>query len=775
METQPRHWWLAAIYAATIFISAFLLFQIQPMISKAILPWFGGTPAVWTTCLLFFQTLLFAGYAYAHFSNTWLSRKWQALVHILVIAAALALALALRSVLPGASQKPSGEADPTTAILAILAIAVGLPYFVLSATGPLLQAWFADAFPNRTAYRLYALSNAGSLLALVSYPFLFEAAFDLPRQDGLWLAGFVVFGLLCAYTAFRVWAAAPAAVRVGQGVAAGDAARARSSAAADGGGRPPLLHFALWLILPALGTATLMATTNHVSTDVAIVPLLWVVPLALYLLTFIIAFDRPAWYRPLLVAAVTLLAIYVTAFSSKYRLGYTKIYQAGITGPTLHAVAELLDIPTKDADGRLAGPRVYISFMTALAANFLAMFGLCFLFHGELARLKPPTRYLTAYYLMLAGGGALGGLAVAVVAPHVFQTIFEWKLIVFVGTITAIGLILNALVGRAVAPLDQNDGRKSSSSVLSWVALIILLVPTSFVLLDMVEFLKGGQQGVVFEHRNFFGTLTIREEDKETPAQAVWLLRHGTTLHGAQYMAAERRGEPLSYYPRHSGVGRVFEFFAANRPPGGLRVGDVGLGTGTLAAYVGKGDFLTFYEINPAVVEMATSGKWFTYYPDALARGAKVDHKLGDARLTLEQEVRTPKLPRYHVLVLDAFSGDAVPTHLLTIEAFDAYLPRLATEEVDGADGALIVHVSNRYLDLSRVVRAAAEKIDLQFVEIHNRSDSERRINGADWIILTRNEALLAALEPHAYKPDEPLRPPVLWTDARSSLFEILE
>ena len=746
------------------------------MVSKAILPWFGGTPAVWTTCLLFFQTLLFAGYAYAHFTTVSLSRSWQALVHI----GLLIIALVLLRVLPGANWQPKGDEDPTRQILLMLALTIGLPYFVLSSTGPLLQAWFAHSFPGRSPYRLYALSNVGSLLALVSYPFLFERLFDLSHQAAWWATGFILFAFLCAFAALVL-----------RRVAKGDESantpwrESHENAPAEASA-PTALKYLLWLILPAFASVVLMATTNHVSTDVAVVPLLWVVPLALYLLTFIIAFDRPTWYRRIPLAVVTIFAIYATSLVYSQGIGTMKLYKCGMTGTAIQTVAEKLNLVTPSDDGKAVSPEFSIPFVPAIVVNFVAMFGICLLCHGELARLKPATRHLTAYYLMMSAGGALGGLAVSVIAPHVFSTVYEWNMSVFVAAVLSLGFMLYALVhqsfglepaasaGGLVA--GEADAVVSQRSMVGPRVLLVLLLPLmAFLLLDLTDYLFATRKNVVYQSRNFFGTLTIRHKDASNPRQECIELLNGTTIHGSQFMAADRRGQPTSYYSPHSGIGLVLGYFRENRPPGGVRIADVGLGTGTLAAYVMKGDFLTFYEINPSVIEMSTSGKWFTYVPDCRARGAKCDIKLGDARLTLADEVKTPNLPKYHVLVLDAFSGDAVPTHLLTAEAYDIYLPRLATEAVDGADGALIVHVSNRYLDLARVVRAMAEKLDMPCVQIQNKSDAEQLINGADWMVLTHNKALLAALQPAAYKPDEPVKPPVLWTDARSSLFEIIK
>ena len=360
--------------------------------------------------------------------------------------------------MPDSTLQPRGDADPTRAILTILAVTIGLPYLVLSATGPLLQAWFARSFPGRTPYRLYALSNVGSLLALLSYPFLFEREFDLTAQARLWSAGFIAFAFLCAYAAWRVRKAA-----AGQAVPDSNppAARIRRRHRATRR-RPPVEvpepsagHFLMWLLLPAFASVVLMATTNHISTDVAVVPMLWIVPLALYLLTFIIAFDRPSWYWPTTIAMLTLIAIYPTsALYKNNNVGTIKLYKCGMTGTCIKTVVDLVHttpIPeTDESPGE--GPKVKIGFRTALFVNFATMFGICLLCHGQLARLKPHTRYLTAYYLMMSAGGALGGIAVSLIAPHVFHTIVEWKLAIFIAAVAAVGIILSAVVTRAVAP-----------------------------------------------------------------------------------------------------------------------------------------------------------------------------------------------------------------------------------------------------------------------------------------------------------------------------------
>ena len=419
-----------------------------------------------------------------------------------------------------------------------------------------------------------------------------------------------------------------------------------------------------------------MATTNHISTDVAVVPLLWIVPLALYLLTFIIAFDRPAWYWPILTAALTLVAIYPTsAIYKNNNVGWLKLYNCGMTGRCIQSVADFFTPKPQAADDEEAaekapvspGPRVKIGFRTALFVNFAAMFGICMLCHGQLARIKPPISYLTAYYLMIAAGGALGGIAVSLIAPHVFNTIFEWRLAIFAAAVGAMGLILNAVVNRVVDPelvspqwrphSQSEEGRHTHddnatnanprhSKLWPRLLLIVLLVAFSFVLLDMVEYLFSMQKQVVYRSRNFFGALTIYENNPDDPSNREIVLLNGTTRHGAQFSSPQRRVIPTSYYSNSSGIGLVLEYFRANRPPGGIRVGDVGLGAGTLAAYAMKFDHICFYEINPTVIDLSTSGKWFTYVADARARGAHCDIKLGDARLTLQHELAADSPPR---------------------------------------------------------------------------------------------------------------------------------
>jgi hypothetical protein len=317
------------------------------------------------------------------------------------------------------------------------------------------------------------------------------------------------------------------------------------------------------------------------------------------------------------------------------------------------------------------------------------------------------------------------------------------------------------------------NGAKSSLG--ARLALVVLLLPASMVLLDMVEYLHSPKKNVRFQQRNFFGTFTVRERNPDNPDLRSFVLLHGITVHGSQFTAPNRRGQPTTYYGTPSGIGLTLNYFRSNKLNGGLRIGSIGLGTGTLAAFTGAGDSICFYEIDPDMVTLTTSGRWFTYVRDGQARGAQCDIKLGDARVTLEEEQRSGQPPRFHVLVADAFSGDAVPVHLLTTEAFELYLARVATKALDGEDGALAVHVSNRYLDLERVAFAAAKYLGIPAILVESPGRSQQSINSADWIILSHNEALMDRLAEFGSDLDGTAKPPVLWTDSRSSLFEVLK
>jgi hypothetical protein len=681
-----------ALYAATIFAGAFLLFQVQPLIAKFILPWFGGSPAVWTTCMLFFQVVLVAGYAYSHGALRRLRPRAQAVLHV----GLLVLALAALPIVPGERWKPVTSADPTWRICGLLAVSVGLPYLLLASTGPLLQAWVARVSPATSPYRLYALSNLASLGALLTYPVLIEPVLSRRTQAVGWSVGFAAFAILSA-------ACAVVAGRRRTGAADPVTPATRPPIASR---QPSKLDRLLWLLLPACGTLLLLATTNKICQEVAVIPFLWVVPLSIYLLTFVIAFDRPGWYRralmlsllPPAVAGVTLVMIWGAGLSIGVQLG------------------------------------------TYAAALFVA----CLICHGELSRLKPPAEGLTGYYLTLSAGGAAGGLFVALAAPLVFKTYFEFPL----------SLIVVGVLGAAVLFTDRTSRLYNGRPSWAWLLIITVGMLLGYALIDA----HGGEPGrVVAAARSFYGAISVVEREEEHTLVHTFLLRHGGITHGLQFANERQRREPTTYYGRSGGAGLVLDHFMPDAP---RRIGAVGLGAGTLATYGRPADTFRFYEINPQVLDFAQ--QYFTFLKDSPAH---IDHVLGDARLSLEREADQ----HFDVLILDAFNGDAIPTHLLTREAFDLYRRHL------NPGGVIAVHITNQHLDLRPIVRAAAEHLGLgTLLVLDEQGGTGNALSTSAWMVLSRDRAFLAALPIRPFSPAPEKIAPRLWTDDNSSLFPIL-
>lgn len=426
-------WVPAWSFAVTILLSAFLLFQVQPLISKAILPWFGGCPAVWTTCMLFFQLLLFGGYVYAHLLQRWLVPRRQVLVHLALVTAALLVVLATH-VTPSPSWKPTGSDAPTWQILVLLTATVGLPYFVLSATTPLVQTWFSHSYPGLSPYRLYALSNVGSLTALLSYPFFFEWALDLKHQSLLWSVAFIAYAALCGVCLLCLWRLRQTEP---QTVAVADPSPDLSPDPVDDP-PPMLLHRVLWLVLPACGSLMLLATTNHVCQDVAVVPFLWIVPLTLYLLSFIICFDHDRWYLRGVWPVLALLAIMVVTIAEGSNV-QSILWDSAVVEFIRRAVGD-------EAFSKVVHP---LGFVEQMVLYFSTLFFVCMVCHGELVRLRPHPRYLTEFYLLISAGGALGGVFVSLVAPVIFTTFFEWP----------IGLALCFAIATAALGLAGRSGK----------------------------------------------------------------------------------------------------------------------------------------------------------------------------------------------------------------------------------------------------------------------------------------------------------------------------
>ena len=673
------------LYALTILVSAFLLFQVQPVIARIILPWFGGSAAVWTTCLLFFQSVLLLGYLYSH----WLYRKLrppaQMLAHILLLAASLMVL----PVWPAASWKPTGAEDPTARILLLLAVTVGLPYFLLSTTGPLLQAWYARRYRGAMPYRLYALSNAGSMFALISYPVLFEPWLGARHQALGWSWAYGVFILLCGATAW-----------LGR-----ESAAAQAELAPDT--RDPARRTFFWIALPACASILLLAITNHLTQNIAAIPFLWILPLSLYLLSFILCFESAGWYQ---------------------RTVFLGLFAVAVGGMAYALSPEFQNNPVK----------VTIPFFA------VGLFICCMVCHGELARLKPHPRRLTSFYVTIALGGALGGVFVALIAPRAFSGFYELPL----------GLAACAFVVLAVLRADPESGLGGS-----WKRPVPLAA--AFLTLAVAGYLgfviHGRGRSARLMVRNFYGGLKVMDETADDSDEPVRRLMHGTITHGEQYLNPKFQGRPTTYYGPNSGVGRAIR---QDQESGPVRVGVIGLGTGTLAAYGRAGDYFRFYEINPLVLRLATTQ--FTFLKICKAR---LDVALGDARLSLERE--PPQ--NFDVLAVDAFSSDAIPVHLLTREAFILYFRHLKP------DGVLAVHVSNKHLDLTPVVKLAAGSLGKE-ARLVDTEDEENDVFGSTWVLMTSSAGFFDGPLIRTAAVAVPLpRKMRMWTDDYSNLFQILK
>ena len=850
-------------FAVTIFWGAFLLFLVQPLIGKYILPWFGGTPGVWTTCLLFFQCLLLGGYAYAHCLNHFFPIEKQVKIHgaMLAVSGGLMAIVTLLMTMgkrPIEWLQPSAEAaagSPTLAILLVLLGSIGLPYLVLSATGPLVQAWFAKARPGQSPYRLYALSNVGSLLALLGFPFLFEPWISRTSQVHWWAFGMTGYAVMCGYLTWLL-----RTVKEPNEAEADEEAEAPSSFQRAG-------RWFLWLAFPACGTALLMATTNKMCQDVAVVPFLWVLPLALYLITFIISFDSPKWYvreiyLPLLIAS------------------WGGVVWVMFEGVSVHIVLQVV-------------------------LFCLALFFSCMICHGELFRLRPEPKRLTQYFLGISAGGALGGLFVAVIAPRLFSDYWEYHIMLwiagalflasqaflrerwtlgrwhlrailtvcwmfvclallkytFFSKTISFALIFGTLIGGWIVAMiivkqwwperdtsemmelkaagvatggitlaafwglawltnpgegvtlgtmwsELNPGlwvalallflnifvwisiRRWKGLSIHWAFCLILLLPALVALgMGLNKHRKKEIAGAEFQGRNFYGTLKITTYSTDVDGNR-WdyrLLQNGRITHGFQFNMSgmgtnglevlQQDGEGnlmadeiVSYYGVESGVGRAMELI----PNANRRVGVVGLGVGTMAGFAQAGDEFFIYDINPMVVDLCEKKPLeFHYVSRARDRNATVELILGDARLVMEQEVRDDKARNLDLMVLDAFSSDAIPVHLLTLESLDLYTQHM------NPDGIIAVHISNRYLNLEPVVQRLASEAGYRMVTVESSGGEyygKNWIYACTWILLSKNDAVITQLRNQALSESDVknVSQMPLWTDDHASIFQIM-
>jgi spermidine synthase len=668
------------VYAATIFLSAFLLFQVQPLIAKFILPWFGGSAAVWSAALLFFQLVLLGGYLYAHCLIRYLKPKQQLGLHAVLLTASLATL----PIVPASHWKPTGGDDPTLRILLLLGGTIGLPYLLLSATSPLLQAWYLRTHLGAIPYRLFALSNFGSMLALLSYPFVVEPRFALSHQAVAWSCGYAVFAGLCAFAGWR----------------SREGADAIQSAAWEDAPVPGAGNIVLWIGLAACASTLLLAATSHLTQNVAPIPLLWVAPLSLYLLSFILSFESDRIYNrivflPLLAGSLALFAWCDYSYAN-------------------------------NGDVKRLVP--------ALCA---ALFVCCMVCHGELARGKPHPRFLTQFYLMVSVGGAMGGLFVALAAPRWFHSYLELP-VAMVGC-----AVLATCVLWSQSPL--------------WIRGALVLSTVGFAgYLVRAEVKK--EHGYVLSARNFYGVLRVREDadSEDSPAQRV--LIHGTINHGTQLLRPGSDRIATSYFGSTSGISRAIRALGDAGP---LRIGILGLGAGVTATLARSGDTLHYYEINPLVVQIASTE--FGFF-----KACPADKQLymGDGRLVLE---RMPD-EGLDFLAMDAFSSDAVPVHLLTTEAYHTYRRHLKP------DGVLAINISNRYLDLEPVVAQAAQDLGWTGVSVGDDGNDEDYYSASTWVLLCRSSKIFehpnfrnATVRIHA-------RPGFrAWTDDYSNILQILK
>ncbi len=662
-----------ALFGTTIFLSAFLLFSVEPLVAKRILPWFGGSAAVWSTCLVFYQTALLLGYFYARCLTRYFESRTQSAIHTLLLLASLTLL----PIGPGERWRPGALQDPTWVILSMLTVTIGLPFIVLSSTTPLLQDWLARA-GHTNPYRLFALSNLASFAALLGYPVAIEPILDTHSQRLWWSGAYVIFASLCGVAAWcsRNRTAQSRAEAVGTEIA-----RAQK---------------AYWFALAACGSMLLLSVTNHITENVAAVPLLWVLPLAIYLLTFVLSFGpksaykRAMWLRLLAVALGT--------------LGYA-----------------IYDI------------RVTLSIQISLPIALLTLFVCCMFCHGELSRLRPATQNLTDFYLMISLGGAAGAIFVGLIAPRIFSGIYELP----------VTLVFTAILALLITWHEAK-----------WPLRLLWLGVTSAMIIVLGANVKGYHENSLSIRRSFYGSLRVVQSPHAGEEQTRTLY-HGAIEHGAQFLWPPRRFQPTTYYGPDSGIGFVLrECFSSPR-----RVGIVGLGVGTIAAYGKPGDMFRFYEINRQVTDMAES--LFFYLRETHARTNVVE---GDARLSLEHETAPP----YDILALDAFSGDAIPVHLITQEALALYLKHLKPQ------GVLAFHVSNQYLDLAPVVRQLAERAAYRAVLVKARGNEDQLTLPADWILVTRNAAVLKNADIVLHSGFIAPRTARAWTDTYNNLFQIL-
>ncbi len=708
--TTDRSLLLIFLFAGTLFTSAALMFVLQPMFGKILLPLLGGSPAVWNTCMVFYQSILFLGYLYAHYLSTRLNQHKQILIHIAVI---LVSFLALPVALPD-NVSPPTESNPTFWLLGVLFLSIGLPFFVVSTTAPLIQKWFANVghHTSHDPYYLYAASNTGSLIALLSYPFLLEPNIGLANQKSYWSVGFLLLCLLIAACAFTVWKAQQAKDIIEEPIAEDDGLSIVTK-----------LH---WLALAFVPSSLLLGLTTFISTDIASVPLLWIIPLTLYLLTFVIVFSK--WHDKVHSLMVTLQPMVLLPF-----IAYSFINPAVLP--------------------------YWVDLGLHLTAFFLAVM-VC---HGELARLRPNTRHLTTYYLIMSFAGMLGGMFNTFVAPFIFNAVYEYPLMIIAALLLRPGLkasigntriewlkqlILPALL--IIMGLGLFFSLDDLPQYLDTIGVGLILVagltyafrvqPVTLALLTgILIFFTFGLHGLLsntlYQERTFFGVLSVRESvltNEEGQPEKYREFFHGTTKHGAQRLGADVSRTPTTYFSRPGPIGQLFSEF--DKVNDNWVIGIVGLGAGTLTCYTkGKQDW-TFYELDPLVVDIASNPTYFTYISQC---NPKMTMKVGDARLSLEKEPDH----KFDLFVIDAFSSDSIPTHLLTQEAIKLYFDKIKP------GGILALHITNRHLALKKVLAVHEKQLQLSaLIQEFKPQQDIPLVIATDWVVMAKKPETLELL-----------------------------
>ena len=707
---QNRSNFLIMLFASTLFSSALLMFVLQPLFGKLLLPLLGGTPAVWNSCMVFYQSILFLGYLYAHLLGTRLKSNHQIIVHLAVISLSF---LALPVSLPE-NLIPPTEGNPTLWLFSTLALAIGLPFFVLSTTAPLIQKWFAHVGHHNShdPYFLYAASNTGSLVSLLSYPFLIEPNWGLNAQQSDWTLGYVGLCLLIAACGFALW----------KNYRSIDSENATISAS----NAPPLSWKTkfYWGALAFVPSSLLLGLTNFISTDIASVPLLWIIPLTVYLFSFVVVFSR---------------------WNDKSHAWFVRLQPVFLIPFVAYAFINPADLP----------------YWMYLFFHVIAFFFAIMVCHGELAAQRPHSQHLTTYYLIMSFAGMLGGMFNTFVAPFVFNGIYEYPLMIIAAlllrpslkklslketSLQLIDPILLLIIGAGIYFSVSNLTDYFDGVVIS---LCVLTIGVYFLRQRVVAY--AGLMGVIIsaamslhhteshtlmQERTFFGVMAVRESvltDEKGQPETYHELFHGTTKHGAQRLIPTESKTPLTYYSRPSPMGQLFKTFDAQNA--NWNIGVVGLGAGALACYAKPSQTWTLYEIDPLVVDIAKNPAYFSYLSQCAPNAVS---EIGDARLSIQNKPDGT----FDLLMMDAFSSDAVPTHLLTREAIDLYFKKLKP------NGILAFHITNRHLLLKKVVSIHAEQMKLAaLIQEFKPQTVAPLIVATDWVVLAKNPETLKPLQ----------------------------